>query len=85
MKRMVLTRENIFNKCLESNSDPYNGLLKYRNTSLKYGYSSVPLLMPVNLRIKLPDSEQILKPNSIDFNRYNTCVTRKGAEGKIIL
>lgn len=59
MNRMVLTTENNFNKCLESNSDPYIALLQYRNTAQTCGYSPLQLLMQGNLRMKFPVSEQI--------------------------
>ncbi|XP_072384490.1 uncharacterized protein [Diabrotica undecimpunctata] len=77
VERTVQTVKNIFNKCIESGSDPYQGMLQYRNTTLECGYSPAQLLMSRNLRMKLPVSEKILIPKTIDRDEYNKFIKEK--------
>lgn len=77
---MVGIVKSLFNKCRESNSDPYIALLQYRNTSQSTGNSPAQLLMSRSLRMKLPTSENLLKPKTIDYDQHNKAVKEKIAK-----
>lgn len=63
--------KNIFKKCKEDNSDPYIGLLNYRNTPKLYLPSPAQLFFSRNLSTLLPMSKSKLKPKIVNVDKKN--------------
>ncbi|CAB3226275.1 unnamed protein product [Arctia plantaginis] len=59
--------KNIMKKCTEDGSDPYLGLLNYRNTPKLYMPSPAQLLYSRNLNSLLPFSKNKLKPKIMSY------------------
>lgn len=67
--------KNILKKCKEDGTDPYLGLLNYRNTEKPYMPSPAQLLMSRNLNSVLPTSKNKLKPKVVKCDkRYDNCL-----------
>ncbi|XP_063389640.1 uncharacterized protein K02A2.6-like [Cydia fagiglandana] len=62
--------KNIFKKCDESGTDPYIGLLQYRNSPRGNLSSPAQLLMSRQLRTKLPAKATVLKPKVVNFKEH---------------
>lgn len=62
--------KNIFRKCEHSATDPYIGLLQYRNTPRYNLNSPAQLLMSRQLRTKLPSKVTNLKPKIVRFAHH---------------
>jgi uncharacterized protein len=63
--------KNIFKKCEESGTDPYIGLLQYRNSPRGNLSSPAQLLMSRQLRTKLPAKVINLKPKVVNFKLHS--------------
>ncbi|KAK3107010.1 hypothetical protein FSP39_004902 [Pinctada imbricata] len=69
-ERTVQTIKRIFQKAKDSKSDPYLGLLEYRNTPIdNSGYSPAELLQGRQLRSILPILPSQLTPKVMDHSR----------------
>lgn len=62
--------KNILRKCENDGSDPYLGLLQYRNTPRGNLNSPAQLLMSRTLRSKLPNTINKLKPKIVKHNEH---------------
>ena len=66
-ERAVQTVKRIFKKAAVDNKDPFEGLLKYRNTSFEdIGESPVQLLTSRRTRIMIPTHRRLLLPHAVD-------------------
>ncbi|XP_055388193.1 uncharacterized protein LOC129616589 [Condylostylus longicornis] len=67
VERSIKTIKNILIKCSESGTDPYLGLLQYRNTKKGQFESPAQLLMSRTLRSLLPIKNSYLKPKVVNL------------------
>lgn len=66
-ERAVQTAKRILKKAAADNKDPFEGLLKYRNTPFDdIGLSPVQLLMSRRTRTQLPTHRRLLLPQPVD-------------------
>lgn len=72
VENAVKTIKNIFRKSEEENTDPYIGLLNFRNCAKNGLYSPAELLFSRNLRSKMPVVFDKLEPKLIDKKLYNS-------------
>lgn len=70
VERTVQTVKNIFTKSKAAKTDPLLGILEYRTTPLKEGYSPSQLLMSRSLRSFLPTTAPLLEPKVIDKGNF---------------
>ena len=77
--------KRIFTKAKSAKTDPFIGLLEYRNTKLSStNFSPAALLMSRELRSILPTSKEKLKPRVISPENSSLKVTIVTANGKIL-
>jgi len=68
-ERAVQTAKRILKKAAADNKDPFEGLLKYRNTPFEdLGVSPTQLLMSRRTRTTIPTHRRLLLPQSVDPN-----------------
>ena len=66
-ERAVQTAKRIFKKAAADKKDPFEGLLKYRNTPFEdIGVSPVQLLMSRRTRTMIPTHRRLLLPQAVD-------------------
>ena len=66
-ERVVQTAKRIFKKAAADHKDPFEGLLKYRNTPFEdIGVSPVQLLMSRRTRTMIPTYRRLLLPQAVD-------------------
>ncbi|PFX31924.1 Retrovirus-related Pol polyprotein [Stylophora pistillata] len=66
-ERAVQTEKRILKKAAAENKDPFEGLLKYRNTPFEdIGVSPVQLLMSRRTRTMIPTHQRLLLPQPVD-------------------
>lgn len=70
VERHIGIVKQIFKKCEMSQTDPYIGILTYRNTPKGDLPSPSELLMSRKLRSKIPIHENNLKPKLVNKNQY---------------
>ncbi|KAK3749722.1 hypothetical protein QZH41_003773 [Actinostola sp. cb2023] len=68
-ERAVQTAKRILKKAAADNKDPFEGLLKYRNTPFEdLGVSPTQLLMSRRTRTTIPTHRRLLLPQAVDPN-----------------
>ena len=66
-ERVVQTAKRILKKANANNKDPFEGLLKYRNTPFSdLGVSPAQLLMSRRTRTMLPTHRRLLVPQAVE-------------------
>jgi len=66
-ERAMQTAKSIFKKAAADKKDPFEGLLKYRNTPFEdIGVSPVQLLMSHRTRTMIPTHQRLLLPQAVD-------------------
>ena len=69
-ERAVQTAKRILKKAAADHKDPFDGLLKYRNTPFQdIGVSPVQLLMSRRTRTMIPTHRRLLLPQAVDPDR----------------
>ena len=69
-ERAVQTAKRILKKAAADHKDPFEGLLKYRNTPFQdIGVSPVQLLMSRRTRTMIPTHRRLLLPQAVDPDR----------------
>ena len=68
--RAVQTAKRIFKKAAADHKDPFEGLLKYRETPFEdIGVSPAQLLMSRRTRTMIPTHRRLLLPQAVDPDR----------------
>lgn len=78
-ERGVQSIKRMLQKCLEDKTDPYLGMLTYRNSPVKGIASPAQLLMGRRLRSAVPETFEKLKPKTIQIERTKE-VAQKGKQ-----
>jgi len=72
-ERAVQTAKRILKKAAADNKDPFEGVLKYRNTPFEdLCVSPTQLLMSRRTRTTIPTHRRLLLPQAVDPNREGT-------------
>ena len=81
-EKMVGVVKHIFSKAKSAGTDPYKGILEYRTTCLKTGYSPAQLLMGRNLRSVLPTVQNQLLPKTPSTKHVRKKISKAKQEQK---
>ncbi|XP_048576990.1 uncharacterized protein LOC116614069 [Nematostella vectensis] len=83
-ERAVQTAKRIFKKAAAENKDPFEGLLKYRNTPFDdIGVSPAQLLMSRRTRSTLPTHRRLLVPHPVDPHRVVKALAHRQANSRM--
>ncbi|XP_032230541.2 uncharacterized protein K02A2.6-like [Nematostella vectensis] len=83
-ERAVQTAKRIFKKAAAENKDPFEGLLKYRNTPFDdIGVSPAQLLMSRRTRSTLPTHRRLLVPHPVDPHRVVKALAHRQASSRM--